>query len=164
MRAMFRGPLRALTLTQPWAGLVASGIKLIENRPKPPPAVMIGQRFAIHASREIDQLVFDRIYEIDPGLRPELATTREQSRWHQLARIKSAIIGVGTLLSFAEDLEGLRASGCVSEDQERWYFPPSIGYMLADVRPLERPIPIKGMLGFWTIPHDEAAEITRQLQ
>lgn len=41
-----------LTLTQPWAGLVASGIKLVENRTRS----MIrredfGRPFALHASR-----------------------------------------------------------------------------------------------------------------
>jgi hypothetical protein len=46
--------MRALTLTQPWAGLVASGIKRIENRSRH----MIkredfGKPFAIHAGDAI---------------------------------------------------------------------------------------------------------------
>ena len=45
---------RALTLTQPWGGLIVSGVKRIENRPWKPAAHMLGRRFAIHASREID--------------------------------------------------------------------------------------------------------------
>jgi hypothetical protein len=48
--------MRALTLTQPWAGLVASGIKLIENRPRQMiKASNWGEPFALHAGREIDE-------------------------------------------------------------------------------------------------------------
>ena len=83
--------MRALTLTQPWAGLVASGIKLVENRPR----LMIkrddfGKPFAIHASREIDQRVYARIHEIAPELVPYGQT---KAAWAALSRITSAVIG-----------------------------------------------------------------------
>lgn len=66
--------MRALTLTQPWAGLVASGIKLVENRPRKIIAQDdFGKRFAIHASREIDESVYARIYEIAEKVRKFLA-------------------------------------------------------------------------------------------
>lgn len=112
--------MRALTLTQPWAGLVASGIKLVENREQP---VMrrdhFGVPFAIHASRVIDYGVYDRIEEIAPDLnwcRPRHGScdlVREHSgghwtvgchggalpphaplSWAALSRITGAIIAV----------------------------------------------------------------------
>jgi len=42
--------MRALTLWQPWASLIASGAKTIETRSWRPPEKVIGTRIAIHAS------------------------------------------------------------------------------------------------------------------
>lgn len=39
----------ALTLWQPWASLVAEGVKTIETRSWPAPAALAGERIAIHA-------------------------------------------------------------------------------------------------------------------
>ena len=44
--------MRALGLWQPWASLVAHGIKTIETRSWGPPASLIGQRIAIHATKK----------------------------------------------------------------------------------------------------------------
>lgn len=152
--------VRALTLTQPWCGLVASGIKLVENRPR----MMIkredfGKTFALHASREIDRDVYDRIWEIAPELRPELAVTRESSRWHQLARVTSAVIAVAMIDSVLDPLAcGIDpthpdAAAALAIDQRRWFFGP-IGYVLRDVVALATPVPCRGWQGFWTLPSD----------
>lgn len=48
--------MRVLTVKQPWASLIASGIKRIENRSrKPPAAIATGERFAIHAGMGWDK-------------------------------------------------------------------------------------------------------------
>ncbi len=92
-------------MTQPWCGLVASEIKRIENRPRS----MIrradfGEPFALHASREIDESVYDRIEEIDPRLRllPSIMTCTSLSSvvapaWYRLSRVTSAVIAVATI-------------------------------------------------------------------
>ena len=160
--------MRALTLTNPWAGLVASGIKLVENRPRS----MIkrsdfGKPFAIHASREIDASVYGRIVEIapelvDPHLGPGVG------KWYQLSRIKSAVIAVATIdrvldpLACGIDPSDPDASAALDEDQRRWFFGP-IGYVLRDVRALATPVLCKGALGFWTLPDDVAAKVEAQL-
>ena len=41
--------MKALTLHQPWASLIAGGRKTIETRPWAPPCGLVGERFAIHA-------------------------------------------------------------------------------------------------------------------
>ena len=46
--------MRALSIKQPWADLIAYGYKNIENRTWQAPKDMIGQRFLIHAARGID--------------------------------------------------------------------------------------------------------------
>ena len=45
--------MRAITLHQPWASLIAHGVKDIETRSWPPPQTMVGQRIAIHAGKRI---------------------------------------------------------------------------------------------------------------
>lgn len=47
--------MRALTVRQPWASLIASGAKRIENRTWRPPAALMGQRIAIHAGAGWDK-------------------------------------------------------------------------------------------------------------
>ena len=46
--------MKALTLHQPWASLIADGRKAIETRSWPPPRGLIGDRIAIHAGKRVD--------------------------------------------------------------------------------------------------------------
>lgn len=160
--------MRALTLTQPWCGLVASGIKLVENRPRS----MIkredfGRPFAIHASREIDESVYQRVREIAPELYESLVPPSDGLLW-KLSRITSAVIAVAVLdgevigkgtriRHWADRISPLAA------DQRRWFFGP-IGYVLRDVRALPTPVPCRGWQGFWTLPPDVAARVEEQLR
>jgi len=172
--------MRAITLTQPWAGLVASGIKLVENRPRH----MIkredfGKPFAIHASREIDESVYDHIKEIvgvsdgptegnrmfhgrgDPA-------REEWQRWYRLTRITSAVIAIATIeCALDPNAHGigpaeLAASAPLPDDQRRWFFGP-IGYVLRDVRALSTPVPCRGWQGFWTLPPKVESAVTSQI-
>ena len=47
--------MKALTLHQPWASLIADGRKTIETRSWAPPRTLIGERIAIHASLKVDR-------------------------------------------------------------------------------------------------------------
>lgn len=151
--------MRALTLTQPWAGLVASGIKLIENRPR---SIIkrsdFGTQFAIHASREIDESVYDRIHQLAPELVPYGQT---KASWAALSRITSAVIGVATVVRSMTPSE-VETGAITDDDQRRWFFGP-IGYVLRDVRALATPVPCRGALGFWPLPHDIAMRVWEQL-
>ena len=141
--------MRALTLTQPWAGLVASGVKLIENRPWKPPTKMMGERFAIHASRAVD---LDTIAELDVD-----HDIPERPVW----RITSAIVGVATLDTYVTDVRQI--AEYMAPEQERWFFGP-VGFVLRDVVQLASPVPCKGALGFWTLPDDVARQVVEQLR
>jgi hypothetical protein len=146
--------VKAITFTQPWGGLVASGIKKIENRPR---NIVrrddFGKRFAIHASREIDESVYERIADIDPQLDPPVATHGyHEQPWQRLSRIKSAVIGTARIVGVAGTDQPC------DPEQRRWFFGP-IGYILDDIIALDRAIPCKGMLGFWTLPADVEAQI-----
>lgn len=45
--------MRALTIRQPWASLIAQGVKTIETRSWKAPAAAIGERVAIHAGAKV---------------------------------------------------------------------------------------------------------------
>ena len=159
--------MRALTLTQPWAGLVASGIKRVENRPRRMiKADDFGKRFAIHASREIDDAVYDRIKASAPELFTAAGYAR--SRWYDLSRITSAVIAVATLDRVMDpracgiEPDSPEAAAPLPEDQRRWFFGP-FGYVLRDVIALEMPVPCRGWQGFWTLPDDIAAMVGEQV-
>lgn len=47
--------MKAFSLWQPWASLVACGAKPFETRDYAPPRSMIGQPFAVHAAKKIDK-------------------------------------------------------------------------------------------------------------
>ncbi len=170
--------MKALTLTQPWAGLVASGIKLVENRPRK----MIrrddfGKRFAIHASRLVDDLVYDRIVDIDDKLADRDGIiwkddTKNQP-WVRLSRITSAVIAVAAIEHAVVEwgdagrlVDACGANGNPVVDlgnQRRWFFGP-IGYVLRDVHALPTPVPCRGWQGFWTLPHDIEQRVLEQLR
>ena len=47
--------MKALSLHQPWASLIADRRKTVETRSWRPPARLLGQRIAIHAAKTIDR-------------------------------------------------------------------------------------------------------------
>ena len=153
--------IKAMTLTQPWASMVASGIKLIENRPWRAPRSMVGEQFAIHASRSYD-LATSRDLFINKLYGADIVSPYPTSRDFPL----SAIIGVATL-DRVEHAVGeftgadLDALG-ISRDQHRWFFGP-YGFVLRDVRQVA-PIPCKGALSFWRLGDDIEAKLRAQLR
>lgn len=65
--------MRAITLWQPWASLIAEGIKTIETRPKQHPwRSAIGETIAIHASRKPlrEEIAFGGTLDACPADRP----------------------------------------------------------------------------------------------
>jgi hypothetical protein len=169
--------MRALTLTQPWCGLVASGIKLIENRAYPIIRNEVAgehPRFALHASRKVDTSVVGRVREIAPeifGNDMEMTDDEFFSHvpdWIRLGAITSAVIGVATI----DDVWYI--GGCSRahidalctkrglESQARWTFGPTC-YVLRDVRELATPVPCRGYQGFWTLPVDIEDRVIEQL-
>lgn len=164
--------MRAITLTQPWAGLVASGIKLVENRDKPIISPKrFGETIGIHASREIVPAVYDRIRQIAPELFDGDLT---EMPWYRLSRITSAVIGVATIdkvfdggwdaetiAEYASEL----SDSCgrpLGPQQVRWFFGP-IGYVMRDVRALSEPVRCRGGLSNWKVPDDVAERVTAQI-
>ena len=157
--------MRALTLIQPWGGLVAASVKLVENRPRS----MIrredfGVPFAVHAGVKLDPAVYDRIKEIEPTL----FIGADQQPWYRLSRITRAVIAVATVhdVGFIDgwsraSIEDLCAARGMPE-QARWMFGPVV-YLLRDIRALPTPVPCPGRQPFWRLPGSVERAVTKQL-
>ncbi|WP_195393665.1 ASCH domain-containing protein [Actinomyces urogenitalis] len=122
----------ALTVRQPWASLIMSGHKRVENRPwRPSPQRLpVGQRFYIHSGKSRDT----RPSEL-PG---ELKT--------QFATAPTGVL-LGTVV-----LAGIHSPGeCDSRcrlygDQNAKYH-----WMLAAPEPLTVPVQMPGRLSLWPV-------------
>lgn len=135
--------MRALTISQPWADLIASGEKWIENRPRLPPEKLIGERIAIHAGKGVQYL----------------------SR-HELRRYRTGVVIATARIVTAVDLEFARECAEAERVPAVWQ---RAGLDLADLRrmiadrycegpyciildsveALAEPIPARGQLGYW---------------
>lgn len=132
------GPLYAITIWQPWAWAIVEGYKDLENRTWLPPKRRCGQPVAIHA-----------------GARPD-----SRDAWEAVASIvgscpddlpRGAIVGVATI------------THAVTDSDSPW-FSGHYGWVLADARPLARPVRCKGAQGFWRVPDEAAAAVIPQLE
>lgn len=162
--------MRCLTLTQPWCGLVASGLKLVENMDRPIiKRADFGQPFGLHASREIVEDYYDVIYSTAPELvAPEFEgeASADLHQWIRLARITSAVIAVARI----ERAVALQQDGIVRDlhtgervdlgDQRRWLTGP-IGYVLAESPVVIQPVPMRGWQGFWSL-YGNVAKVVAQ--
>jgi hypothetical protein len=156
--------VRALTVTQPWLGPIAASVKLIENRPtRPIGRAQFGERFALHAGREVDEMVYGRIRQIAPALFFGWSPDFEPSwpAWYRISRITSAVVAtcrvVGCVVLQDNDVDARDlVTGELVDlgEQRRWFF-GLYGYLLADVQILARPVPMRGWQGFWRINDEQ---------
>ncbi len=133
--------MKALSLTQPWAELVAIGAKRIETRSW---STSYRGQLAIHAAKGFPGWAkdFSRCIRLSVLFGPQY----EYPRGVVLATCRLiACVRTEELLSksvYAPDMsEQEQMFGDYSEG--RW------GWMLADIKPLSKPIPAKGALGLW---------------
>jgi hypothetical protein len=166
--------MKALSLTQPWASLVAIGAKRIETRSwgtryRGPLAIHASKGFPKWAQETCDEKPFYGVL-IKAGLLwpmgDETLTHRAVERY--LTMPLGAFVAVATLNDVGLITPGgrvfLGASGtkCVADDELAFgdYTPGRWAWLLADVKRLPEPIPCKGALGLWTVSDD----IARQLE
>lgn len=123
--------MKAISIKQPWANLIAHGIKDIENRAWKCPKQYIGQRVLIHASKK------------DAG-RKELPLNfrqREVAKEHGFSfdeLPKSAIIGSVVI------------ADCVQNHPSVWAEKGCWNWVLKDAVLFKKPIGnVKGKLSFW---------------
>ena len=74
--------MKALTLHEPYASLIASGRKRFETRGWPPPRGLIGERIAIHAAKHRGPTVRAAIEQHYPGFRVTCPLPRATDALH----------------------------------------------------------------------------------
>src|SRR5690242_768046 len=146
--------MKGLTLTQPWATLVAIGAKSIETRGwhtsyTGPVAIHAAKGFPADARALSKQPPFATALGMEP-----LPT--------------AAIVAVATLelcwrfnASTQRDIRLRSSGGLLPEFEADFgdYSAGRCGFLLRDVRRLARPIPCRGMLSLWDVPPDALALI-----
>lgn len=136
-------PIKAITLWQPWATLIALGAKQFETRSW---AITYRGPLVIHASKRL---------------------TVEETRYCRMEPFRSILAAGGyyypTQLPTGKALCVVDVVGCLTSveafliisDQERAfgnYQPDRFAWKLASVRRFAKPVPIQGMQGLWTWP------------
>lgn len=149
---MFGEPLfpedfdRALTLWQPWAGVVAAGLKLIENRPWCAPGWIRGRRIWLHAGRRYDK----------PSAVAITEALRDDEFMPPLAEVMGAILGSTRVVGCVHHFEQVPAG------QGRWWSGPH-AWVLEDTVALTAPVACRGHQKLWRVP-DEVRRVLPNLQ
>jgi len=133
--------MKVLSVRQPFADLVVTGYKDIENRSR-----QTSHRgpLLIHASRRIDREMLT-----------ELVATLRADGHNDAADFFSepatgAIVGQVTVID------------CVTRSDSDWFTGP-YGYVLADPLLFEHPVEVLGKLGIWELPEDLAAAVDDEI-
>lgn len=161
--------MKAISLWQPWASLVAIGAKRFETRSWAPPKGLLGQRIAIHSakapksvtlrhvSREVKHEMGEAFYRSDLSMselagglpRGAIVCTAELAAFWPITPQSDG----RTTLSpdFNGDLSRLVlfTPDCFGD-----YSPSRWIWALNYVRRLEIPIPFKGRQGFFDVPDE----------
>lgn len=151
--------MKALTLWQPWASLVAAGAKPYEFRSWPAPRWVQGKRIAIHAGarriyREELHWLLSWLGDIHepPCLRVRLAQPILEAELRQPGTLPlshvlcTAVLGVPKPGEECAYEFGWAGNGTNDSDREGTF---NWGWPLTDIEPLEPPMPARGAQGFW---------------
>ena len=145
--------MKALTLMQPWAALVAYGLQDVETRNWWPRHLRPGERLAIHAGRTIADIkamvvveveAVEGIFGLDWINRIERGMVLCTVRYRGAFRIKS--VSNGEALGF-DLISGLTVSMPVT--RFGYWAPGRCIWLLSDVERLDAPVPARGRLGIW---------------
>lgn len=136
-------PVRALSVTQPWASLLISGAKKIETRSWAAPRGLVGQRILIHASKSWSRA------------ERELCSQSPFDEALFLAGLDSfEAVPRGCILGSVRLVECRRVEELIphlSDNEAEFgnYGAGRWGWRMADPAPLEAPVPVNGALGVW---------------
>ena len=150
-------PVYAITLYQPWATLIALGIKTVETRSWAAPERLLGQTIAIHAGRRVvrqpgecierelrARLGEDWVRTIPAGAVLATATLAARARVDDLDLTSGhAVHDVDTEMGCAAGRGQTSMDPWGDFSAGRWL------WFLADVIVLPKPVPAVGHQGFW---------------
>ena len=140
--------MKVLSVKQPWASLICSGIKDIENRTWKCPQKYIGQRVLIHAGKTIDYNAVDKIAVFNGALAQLLQNGIYKNEF-PLGSIIGSVEIVDCVINhpsiWAEKTPYAYFGKLIVECQK-----PVYNWVLANPILFAKPIlNVKGKLGFW---------------
>ncbi len=139
--------MKALTLHQPWASLIAVGVKCCETRHWAAPQSDWNTMIAIHAGARSDR----DFLRNDPQVLRCLGTDPLPAK---------AIIAVAHLQDCVPT-ETVRPS---PPERHFGYFSPGrFAWRLKDIQPLSEPVPVDGHHKLWTVPPEVLAVVMLRL-
>ena len=138
-------PIKALSLHQPWATLIAVGAKRIETRSWKPPCNILGERLAIHATKQV--IRFPNTDEYRPF---NEAAARHLGPGWEVRVPKGAVVAIATLDSAKPFLACYEDQLEVEEALFGEYGPGRWMWRLKDVEPLDPPMPARGRQRIWS--------------
>lgn len=148
--------MKALTLWQPWASLIAIGVKTIETRSWAAPKSLIGQRISIHAAKRPSDTEAD--FRFDPVLHEHglcftdlplgaVVATARLVECVQVLKVRDD----GTWTIVQRDYTG-PVRGVVLDQLPYGDFTPGRwAWLLDDIEQLDKPLPATGRQGMWDI-------------
>lgn len=154
--------MRALTLKPHWAHAVAWLWKRIENRSRPIPAKLVGERVAIHAGASLPRGWGPELRRACPGGRVVVTHHPDAGPLAWVPRMDPSGCEIRTRAIVATAV----LWGEARSDLERWgYFPDwaedgAHWWGLVSVRRLTTPVPVqRGQLGLWTLDDETATAV-----
>lgn len=147
--------MRALTVWQPWASLIAEGHKPFEFRGHRRCNSVVGQRIAIHAAarkvdwREVKRLVniLQSDHWLQTGLRREGLSLLEWMQQNPDAVVSSHVVCTAILGEPTKNpvIDGIPLrNDSTRAEHANWAWP------MVKVQKLMPPIPARGAQGFWS--------------
>lgn len=134
--------MRGLTIKQPWAWLLASGFKDVENRVWAPPQWIRGEWIALHAA--------GRSVELDAADRRYIAARLKLAGGLALQTFDAAPKALGAVLAVALVSHTVLAPG--GRWGARWHRRGMWGWQFDRVVPLLHPVACPGGQRLWNLP------------
>ena len=148
--------MKAISLWQPWATLMASGAKRIETRSYQPHGLREGQLVAIHAAKHWTAQERALCAE-DPFFRRYLTLAERRGLWNGAHPPLGGIVAIARF-HHAEPTEALYRQLTETERAFGDYTPGRFGWVFTAVRPLAI-IPARGMQGIFEWEPPRASEL-----
>ena len=147
----------AISLWQPWASLIAEGIKVQETRNWAPPKHLIGERIAIHAAKR--RLTKAELRELPSMIHHDMSV-RYGHFWEEDvpygAVVATAELGGACRVVGKDKMLGLEGRLIYTNEPCRLfsdiYGDYSVGriiWWLKDIEKFQEPVPAAGKQGFW---------------
>ena len=142
--------MKAISLWQPYASLIAAGVKTIETRGWAPPRDLVGERIAIHAAKAIETS------DVRGRERHRLiAAALDDPEWDR--NVPRGAVVCTAVLDHTALVTGPEHDGQVTAAGTRWvrtgewgdFSPDRWLWFLRDVEPVDPPAPARGRQGFW---------------